>query len=115
MAVTFTWEFPQLDVVYSEGDLSNVVQAVHWKYTATEGNYSDYMFGCTPLDPPSGQFINYSDLTPEIVTGWVTGKLGTEKVDEMNAELDARIQALKAPKGGTEPPPWAPAPVLISE
>lgn len=109
MAITYTWSYPQLDVVYNEGGKQNVVQAVHWIYTATDGNYSDYMCGCTPLDAPSGTFINYNDLTPEIVTAWVTDKIGGDAVDEMSADLASRVAMLKKPKGGAELPPWATA------
>jgi hypothetical protein len=107
MAITYTWSFPQLDIIYSEGEYSNVVNAVHWIYQAQDGNYYESMCGCAPLLPPSGQFIDYNDLTPEIVTGWVTEKLGQEEVDRMSADLATRIEAAKAPKGGAVPPPWA--------
>jgi hypothetical protein len=51
--------------------------------------------------------VNYSDLIPEIVTGWVVGTLGEEKVSEMTEDLDGRLAAARNPKGGAEPPPWA--------
>lgn len=106
MAITYTWSFPALDVRYSEGGYDNVVQAVHWSYAANEGNFYENNVGCTPLPFPTGTFINYSDLTPEIVQGWVEGALGEEAVLEMQAQLAERI-ALKAnPVGTTEPPPW---------
>lgn len=107
MATQYSWTFPQLDVVYSEGPYSNVVSSVHWVYQATDGTRYENCAGCTPLDRPAGQFVNYSDLTPEIVTGWVTDKLGMEKVAEMTNELNKRIAAAANPKGGAESPPWA--------
>lgn len=109
MAITYTWDFPQLDIVYSEAGYTNVVQAVHWNYQAVDGNYYENMVGCTPLDLPAGSFINYNDLTPQIVQGWVTSKLGAEEVDRMSAELASRIELLKKPKGTSEPPPWVSA------
>lgn len=106
MALIYTWSFPQLDVVYSEGEYSNVVSAVHWIYQANDGNFYENMVGCTPLDPPTGSFVNYSDLTPEIVTGWVIGKLGEDTVANMSEELASRIATAQNPKGGAELPPW---------
>jgi hypothetical protein len=107
MTTQYSWSFPQLDVIYSEGPYSNVVSAVHWIYQATDGTRYETCVGCTPLESPSGQFVNYNDLTPEIVTGWVVGTLGEEKVAEMTEDLDGRLAAARSPKGGAELPPWA--------
>ena len=106
MPVSFYWEFPQLDVIYNEGSYSNVVQAVHWVYYAKDGSYTCNAFGCATLNPPTGSFVNYNELTPEIVTGWVTSNIGSEGMAEMQAQLIAQIEAMSAPKGGAMPPPW---------
>lgn len=106
MEITYTWSFPALDVRYNESGYENVVQAVHWSYQANEGNFYQNMVGCTPIPPPSGTFINYNDLTPEIVQGWVETALGSNVVAEMQAELAARIALAANPVGTTEPPPW---------
>lgn len=106
MALTYTWNFPTLDIIYSEDGYQNVVQAVHWNYEANEGNFYENIAGCTPLPLPSGSFVNYNDLTPAIVTGWVEGALGAEKVNEMKLELANRLALKKNPKGESTTPPW---------
>jgi len=50
------------------------------------------------LEQPEGDAIPYSDLTPEIVIGWVQDKLGgTRKVDEIQAALQAQIDQQRTP------------------
>jgi hypothetical protein len=106
MATTYSWQFPALDVIFQEGDLQNVVQAVHWIYQANNGNYYETTVGCSPLPAPMGTFIQYDDLTPEIVQGWVEAVLGEEKIAEMQSQLSERIELAMNPVGTSEPPPW---------
>lgn len=110
MANKFTWQFPQLDVIYSADGFTNVVQAVHWVYQGTNGTTYDTVYeqiaGLTPLPLPQGTFVNYDDLTPEIVTGWVKAALGPETVAKMTADINARIASKAKPTGKSEAPPW---------
>lgn len=107
MAISYSWAFPTLDVVYSEDGFSNVVKTVHWIHTATEDNHSAYAYGTIGLAGPEQPFTSYEDLTPEIVEGWVVSAMGQDKVDEMETSLAAQIEALKNPTGGQMPPPWS--------
>ena len=100
MPITYIWTatsligYPILD-----GETDVVTRA---SYTVLaddgEGHTADYSnFALTPLDP-SVPFIPYVDLTPEIVIGWVQEKLGgTEKVDEIQAALQAQIDQQRTP------------------
>lgn len=107
MANTFKWSFPALDVTNSINGYSNVVQAVHWVYEGSNGTVYEQIVGCTPLPLPSSSLVDYQNLTPEIVTGWVVNALGRSKVAEMEVELANRIAAKVSPKVVSEPPPWA--------
>jgi len=106
MAIDYTWSFPALDVTYDEDGLTNVVNTVHWIYTAKDGDYTATTYSTVGLPAPGQPFIDYNELTPEIVEGWVVGALGEETVDAMNASLAANIESQKTPKGGSLPPPW---------
>jgi hypothetical protein len=106
MAITYAWSFPALDVVYNEDGLQDVVQTVHWVYTAVDGDYSAYVYGTVGLQPPGQPFVSFDALTPEIVTGWTVSALGQEKVSEMSAGLAAQIEAKKNPTSGPMSPPW---------
>lgn len=112
MAVTYAWSFPTLDVVYNEVDpvsgepVQNVVTAVHWIYTATDGVFSASTYSVAQMQPPGVPFIAYEDLTPEIVQGWVEAALGPEQLAAMNESLANQIAAQQNPTGGALPPPW---------
>lgn len=112
MAVTYAWSFPSLDVTYNEVDpvsgdpVQNVVTAVHWVYTATEGNFTASVYNVATLPPPGVPFVAYDDLTPEIVQGWVEGVLGPDQMAAMNASLADQIAAQENPTSGSMPPPW---------
>ena len=107
MAVTLSWEFPLLDVAFSEDGYSNVVQRVHWIYTAADGDYKSSMFSTVTLGPPGETFTEYNSLTPQIVQGWVVNTIGQSKIDEMSATLTSNVNSQKTPTGGPLPPPWA--------
>jgi len=106
MAIEYTWTFPALDVTYDADGLTNVVNTVHWVYTAKDGDYTATMYSTVGLAAPGQPFVDYSDLTPAIVEGWVVSALGEATVDEMKASLAGSIESQKAPKGGSVPPPW---------
>lgn len=107
MAISYSWSFPVLDVIYDEGGLQNVVTTVHWVYTAQDGAYSAQSYGTVALAAPGQPFINYNDLTEEIVTDWVVNAMGAEQVSAMEASLAAQINAQENPTGGPLPPPWS--------
>jgi hypothetical protein len=107
MALSYSWSFPVLDVIYDEDGLDNVVTTVHWVYTAQDGDYSAQSYGTVALAPPGQPFISYDDLTEEIVTGWVVSAMGAEQVSAMDVSLAAQINAQKNPTGGPLPPPWS--------
>lgn len=107
MAITYTWSFPSLGIVYSEDGFQNVVNTVNWVYTAVDGEYSAYNYGSVGLPAPGQPFTSFDDLTPEIVTGWVVSSMGQERVDAMTASLASEINSQKNPTGGFVQPPWA--------
>lgn len=107
MAISYTWNFPILNVIYSEDGYSNVVQSVNWIYIAADGEFSSTRYGSVTLSPPSGQFVQYSDLTPEIVQGWVVSALGQDTIDEMTVALAESVNSKMNPTGGSLPPPWS--------
>lgn len=108
MAITYTWSFPTLDVVYHEGMMQNVVQVAHWVYTAVDGDYTASFCDTVSLAPPSVEsFIPYDDLTEAEVQSWVEQALGEETIASMQFNLAGQIESQKNPKGGPLPPPWA--------
>jgi hypothetical protein len=94
MATTITWNIAQLERHAADG----IVFTVHYTVAASDGTYSSSAYGSIGLEQPEGNVIPYADLTPEIVIGWVQEKLGgTEKVDEIQAALQAQIDQQRTP------------------
>lgn len=112
MAVTYEWTFPALNVIYNSIDeatglpVQNVVVSVHWVYTARDGEISSAVYDETYLPPPGTPFTAYSELTPEIVQGWVETALGPAAMASMQQSLAISVAEKMAPKGGDLTPPW---------
>ena len=91
---TTTWGVAQMERHTADG----IVFTVHYTVAANDGTYSSSAYGSIGLEQPEGDVIPYADLTPEIVIGWVQEKLGgAEKVDEIQAALQAQIDQQRTP------------------
>jgi hypothetical protein len=109
MSIIYHWEYPSIDVMYSLGDLKNVVSTVHWVLVATEDEFKSSVYGSIGVPSPTPEhFISYEDLTEEEVNLWVVGALGgQEEVEKMMDSLAAQIEQQKNPKGGRMALPWS--------
>ena len=93
-ATTFEWGVAQMDRHTADG----IVFTVHYTVAANDGTYSSSAYGSIGLEQPEGDVIPFAELTPEVVIGWVQAKLGgEEKVDEIEAALQAQIDEQRAP------------------
>jgi hypothetical protein len=102
-ATTFEWGVAQMERHTADG----IVFTVHYTVAASDGTYSSSAYGSIGLEQPEGNVIPYADLTPEIVIDWVQEKLGgTEKVDEIQAALQAQIDQQRTPTTA-QGMPWA--------
>jgi hypothetical protein len=91
---TFTWAVANMEHYTSDG----VVFTVHYTVNAEDGTYSSGAYGSVGLEKPEqGNMIPYADLTEEIVVGWVKDHFGEEKVDEIEAALQAQLDQQHAP------------------
>jgi hypothetical protein len=90
----YTWAIAQMERHTADG----IVFTVHYTVSASDGTYASSAYGSIGLEQPEGNVIPYADLTPEIVIGWVQDKLGgTEKVDDIQAALQAQIDQQRTP------------------
>jgi hypothetical protein len=102
-ATTFEWGIAQMERHTADG----IVFTVHYTVAANDGTYSSSAYGSIGLEQPEGDVIPFAELTPEIVIGWVQAKLGgTEKVDEIQAALQAQIDEQRTPTTA-QGMPWA--------
>ena len=94
MATTTTWSIAQLERHTADG----IVYTAHYTVDANDGTYSSSAYGSIGLEQPDpDDIIPYADLTPEIVIGWVKGKLNVEEIeDSLQAQLDEKNAPTKA-------------------
>jgi hypothetical protein len=102
MAVTYTWAFTSVKTK-TEGDNIDAVVQTYWTKTGTDEDGNTGVFsGATPftsVDVPEGEFVAFSDLTEEIVLGWIQGVFVDNEPYEnhVNAQIAKQIDAKKNP------------------
>jgi hypothetical protein len=92
MTTTISWNIANLERETSDG----YVFTAHYTVDANDGTYSAGAYGSIGLERPE-TLIPYSDLTKELVVGWVKNKLGTEQVEAIEAALQAQLDEQHAP------------------
>ena len=115
MANTYTWSYPQLDTAPTEGDLSDVIKTIHWRFTAVsdseqdaDNNYlSVSMYGTTGVEvDDDADFIAFDSVTKD----WCKAKVlaGLAKTEEeVQTLLDAQIAEMATPSiVGKVPSSW---------
>lgn len=88
---------------------SGVVYNIHYRFDLTDGDYSKGAYGTVSVagDPNADGFVAFDSLTEEIVKAWVVNALGgQEKVDEIEAALQVKIEEDKNPTSAVGMP-WA--------
>ena len=93
--IKYEWIVSQMNCVISEGELTNVVNMVHWRRTATQGiegevgYYFADVYGALPItNPDPDDFIPYDQLTKADVDEWLN-----EMTDPTPTELDENLAA----------------------
>lgn len=104
MSIVYNWAVGPFDTAPSQDELTNVVKAVHWRYSAQDGEYNTDMYGMVSLDPPSAEnFTPFNNLTKQQVVEWLEAKLD---VPQMQGDLANSIERLKNPPIVTLQVPW---------
>ncbi len=107
--MVFDWIISAMDCKIHEGEMTDVVQTVHWRYNATdvvdEKTYFAEMYGATQVGEPTPEdFTSYPDLTKEQVVSWFEAVLD---VPNMQENLTKQIELQINPIDVTLPPPFA--------
>lgn len=109
MAITYNWNFSPLEIVYNEDVMVDVIDIVHWQYSATdsESGTSVQSIGTIKLPTPAPEtFIPFANVTKAEVTTWVETAMGAEAVQSMQTNLANQIDTILHPMRGTVSPPW---------
>lgn len=84
MTIEYTWKITSMKVK-DINDLENVVIQTYWEKKGVDENGNEGIFsGATPLKLSSNteNFVNYSDLTQDIVLSWVIPIADSNHVNE---------------------------------
>ena len=101
MAITYTWEFPQLDCYLSKDAKTDVVYSVHWRLQGVEGAYSEELYGSESIDTSDlSNFIEFDNLTKSDVEGWISD------VTSLKNNIANSIEEQKNPTIVDKSPPW---------
>ena len=106
MSVTFNWQIANLE--YTNDDAQGVVVA-HYKVDGVDGEHTMGAYGSLGFTPDAeaDDYVAFADLTEATVVGWVQNALGgAEKVAEIEAAIQAKIDEVKNPSVVAEVP-WA--------
>ena len=101
-STTVTWMPTSLERDTADG----LVTVVHYQVDANDGTYQAGAYGSIGLERGEGELIPYSELTPEIVIGWVKDKLSAESVDNVEKALQTQLDEQRHPTKASGLP-WA--------
>src|SRR6056300_1298013 len=109
--INYTWEIVSMetkDQTNSDGVvLQNAVVRIVWKRIGTDDSGVSHSFLAnsefTAENVPEASFVNYFDLTKDMVIGWITNKLGAHEIAKIDDIITKRIE-----KKNTivRTPPW---------
>ena len=115
MAFTYKWELNALKK-QNYGNFENIIIGTNWKLTGTDEDGNSGVFsGATPFKPQDlngDGFVDYYDLTEELVLSWVKSVVtGSDSyMEHINAQIQKEIDNKKYAKMevGSADLPWAP-------
>ena len=100
----FTWTFPQFIVNPSSDGLTNVVTAINWVCTGTNGLVTSSSSGTVQLGTPNpAEFVPYADITQEMAYQWVSQSISMPGVE---AAIAAQINQISTPQVQPQNPPF---------
>lgn len=102
-----TWTVVSMQTAPQEAGLPDVVKAVAWLCTATDGVNEARCGGKTTVGVDFSSFVPYDQLTEADVIGWVQALLGPQEVTRIEADLQAQLTYMANPPVVALPLPWA--------
>jgi hypothetical protein len=89
--VNYNWIISDLVAKIQDGDLEKVIETVHWRYQATDGEHTADVYGSVGLEAPDAEsFKPFEEVTEADVIAWLESKLDVEAMQEgLSNQLDA--------------------------
>ena len=91
MAITKTWEINTLERDLSDGYVTKVIYRVKGLSDSVEKARTTGEINFVKPESLPSDFIAYDSLTSSTVLGWLTTSLGSDKVKEIEASLEAAV------------------------
>ena len=102
--VSYNWTFPQFIVDPIKDGLSNVVTAINWVCTGTDGAVNSTDSGTVALGSPNpAEFVPYNQITQQMAFNWVSECINMEIVETSIAK---QIAQLSVPELQPQNPPY---------
>jgi hypothetical protein len=95
--MTYGWLIQELKAKVQDEDsgLENIIETVHYRYQATDGEYTADVYGSVGLEAPDAEsFKPFEEVTEADVIAWLESKLD---VEAMQSGLDAQLDAIANP------------------
>ena len=93
--VNYKWVISGLHAKIQDGELSNIIETVHWRYQATDGEHTADVYGSVGLEAPDAEsFKPFEEVTEADVIAWLESKLD---VEAMQSGIDAQLDAIANP------------------
>jgi len=100
----FTWEFPQFIVSPEYDGLANVVTAINWVCTGTNGINTSSASGTANLGSPNpAEFVPYANITQQMAYAWVSQYISMPSVEK---QIAYQIDLLSQSTPQTQQPPF---------
>lgn len=105
--IEYSYNIYSLDSYPNYDNYQDVVFRVVYQLVATSGSYSAANTTDQNVEYQSGTpFIPYSDLTKDVVVGWIEFALGQAALDEIKSDLRRNIEYQMNPVTVSLPPPF---------
>lgn len=102
---TYNWQIVSMPAYSQIDGQSDVVFQVNWSCSAYGDGLSAQSNGSVPVTYTAGSpFTPYDQLTQEQVWGWINPSIDRPEIE---ANLQAMIDAQKTPEVVTPPLPWS--------
>jgi hypothetical protein len=93
--VNYKWVISDLVAKIQDGELSNIIETVHYRYQTTDGEHTADVYGSVGLEAPDAEsFKPFEEVTEADVISWLESKLD---VEVMQSRLDAQLDAIANP------------------
>jgi len=93
--INYEWQFPNFEV-----NSENEVKTIHWRYNATDGDYSASMYGSCA----GSEGMDFDAMTKDHAIACVVENNSSE--EEMQTNLSAQIEAQKNPETTSQTKEW---------